>query len=363
MPTRAPVIGWNLPPFYCPIESQVHPEAKELEEQAVDWLDASGIFRDGVDRAWSIATHSTDFSCRMIPRGDPRLVLLFIMWNHWAFALDDQAHDTGSASTLTRSVVDLNARIARCLESPGSGTLDGGPLGTALEELATLTRAALTSAQLHYVQEGLRDWLFGASWQVGAIESDVMPSLSDYVAMRPSINGTRFSLAWSLAANGIRMTQDELYSAPVQALTDVAGFVVSCDNDLFSYAKEDSQETTDRNIINILMHHNRCPPQQAVAETVAIRDRCMTLFLRLRERIAGTAGPELRRYLESLGDYIAGCIHWMNAAPRYASPRNRHALPQTGASWNITWRSGPVDARTDPLPIPATAWWWDQLAR
>ncbi|MEW2579143.1 terpene synthase family protein [Streptomyces syringium] len=359
--TRASAIGWRLPPFYCPIDDAIHPRADQLEERAIAWLDAMGIFRDGTERAWSIATHSTDFSCRMIPYGKDEPLLLFIEWNHWAFALDDFWHDTGSADIRTSRIVDLNARISRCLEAPGSAMLGNAPFAAALEDLASRTRALATPVQLRRVAEGLRDWLFGAAWQVSNVERGIMPTLSDYVALRPSINGTRFSLAWSEIASGIEIPDGELYSAPVQALTDAAGFIVSCDNDLFSYAKEDNQETTDQNIVNVLAHQNGSSPDKALGEALAIRDRAMTLFLDLRDQIARDADPELRRYLEALGHYIAGCIRWMNAAPRYASPRNRYELPVPGATYGITWRDTPSDPGTGPLPIASAAWWWDQL--
>ncbi|MFI1257979.1 hypothetical protein ACH4U6_29945 [Streptomyces netropsis] len=359
--TRASAIGWRLPPFYCPIDAAIHPRADQLEERAIAWLDAMGIFRDGTERAWSIATHSTDFSCRMIPYGMDEPLLLFIEWNHWAFALDDFWHDTGSADIRTSRIVDLNARISRCLEAPGSAMLGNTPFAAALEDLAARTRDLATPVQLRRVAEGMRDWLFGAAWQVSNVERGIMPTLSDYVALRPSINGTRFSLAWSEIASGIEIPDGKLYSAPVQALTDAAGFIVSCDNDLFSYAKEDNQETTDQNIVNVLAHQDGSPPDKALGEALAIRDRAMTLFLELRDQIARDADPELRRYLEALGHYIAGCIRWMNAAPRYASPRNRHELPVPGATYGITWRDTPSDPGTGPLPIASAAWWWDQL--
>lgn len=358
---RPSALGRRLPPFYCPIEAAVHPRVRQLEQRAIDWLDRTGIFGNATERAWSIATHSTDFSCRMIPHGHDEPLLLFIEWNHWAFALDDIVHDTGAADVQTARIVDLNARISRCLEAPGSAMLGSTPFDAALEDLAARTRALATPVQLRRVAEGMRDWLFGAAWQVSNVERGVMPTLSDYVALRPSINGTRFSLSWSEVASGIEVPDSELYSAPVQALTEAAGFIVSCDNDLFSYAKEDDQETTDQNIVNVLAHHQGSSPGQALSHALAVRDRAMTLFLTLRDQVARDAGADLRRYLESLGHYIAGCIRWMNAAPRYASPRNRHKLPVPGATYGITWRDTPSDPDTRPLPIPAAAWWWDQL--
>ncbi|MDH6578842.1 hypothetical protein [Kitasatospora sp. MAP5-34] len=359
--TRPPAIGWQLPAFYCPITPAIHPDAARLEQRAIAWVDAFGLYENETDRAWGIATHSTDFSCRLIPDGDEEKLLLFILWNHWAFALDDTVHDTGSVSATTARVVDFNSRVARCLETPGAALLGPGPLTTALDDLVTRTRAATTPVELRLVADGLRDWLFGAAWQSGNTERGIMPGLADYVAMRPSINGTRFSLAWSMLARGIEVPPEELYSDGVQALTDVAGFVVSCDNDLFSYAKEDDQEALEQNLVNVLAHERGCSPQEALADAVAVRDRTMGLFLRLREQLAASAGPELLRYLEALGHYIVGCVQWMNTAPRYASPRNRHPLPVPGATWGITWRDTPTDPSTDPLPVPAAAWWWQQL--
>ncbi|WP_165987149.1 terpene synthase family protein [Streptomyces sp. YIM 98790] len=363
--TASATTGWTLPSFYCPIppaDPPVHPLAADLQRRALDWVAASGIVRDQRELAWSAATHSTDFSCRLIPDGDPELILLFILWNHWAFALDDNWHDTGSAAIRTREIVDINTRILRTLEIPGAALLDSRePLTRALEDLAARTREALTPVQLHRVTHGLRDWLWGASWLVGTQERRELPALSDYVAMRPSVNGTRFSLAWSELAAGVALPGELLYDPRVQALTEAAGFIVSCDNDFFSYPKEDSAELLDPNIVNILARDRGCSPQEALQEAAALRDRTMSLYVRLREQVARTAAGELARYLRVLDHYIAGCIHWMNNAPRYASPRNRHPLPVPGASWHISWRDTPSDPDPGPPPVPAAAWWWRHL--
>ncbi|MEV6790459.1 hypothetical protein AB0M87_00335 [Streptomyces sp. NPDC051320] len=363
MGTRAPAIGWRLPPFYCPIQPAVHPAAARLEPRALAWADAFGLYPDEVERAWGAATHSTDFSCRIIPGGDEERLLLFIHWNHWAFALDDVVHDTGSSTTTAASVAEFNSRVARGLETPGAGGLGPGPLSAAFDDLVRRTRAAAGPFFFHLICQGLRDWLFGATWQAANTERGLMPSLDDYVSMRPSINGTRFSLAWSMLAQGIELPPQDLYDDRVQALTDIAGYVVSCDNDLFSYAKEDDQEQLEQNLVNVLAQAGGCTPAEALAEAVGLRDRAMTLFLRLREQTARGAGSELRRYLEALGHYIVGCVLWMNEAPRYASPRNRNPLPVAGAAWGIELTDRPSDPRTDPPPVPSAAWWWAQLDR
>lgn len=361
MITATPAIGWQLPSFYCPLESGVHPKAAELEKRAIAWIDDFGLYADETERAWGIATHSTDFSCRIIPHGDEELILLFIQWNHWAFAVDDW-HDNNSKNTVrTARVVDLGARIVCNLEIPGLNMLEASPFSRALNDLSVRTRVMTTPAQFKRITEGLRDWLFGANWIAANTERDTIPTLNDFMAIRPSVNGTRFSLAFSEIASRIELDMELQYSPKIQALIAAAGFIVSCDNDFFSYAKEEGNKVTGENIINVLAYHHSCSPKEALSMAVGFRDRTMTLFIKLRNQMIESADTELRRYLKILSYYISGCIHWESGAPRYASPRNRNLLPVAGASFDIAWRKTPSDANPDPLPIPAVAWWWEQL--
>ncbi|AJT67043.1 terpene synthase family protein [Streptomyces chattanoogensis] len=354
-------IGWELPPFYCPFNaSLIHPKAEELEARAVEWIDRFGIYPDATERAWGLATHSADFTSRIIPYGEPEPILLFMQWNYWANAIDDW-QDSGSTSVSTAAIADHSVRLIRSIEAPGSAMLPSSPLTTALDDLVVRTRAMLSPFELRRFAEGTRDWLLGAGWQTANAERGVMPSLNEFCAMRMSVNGTRFTLTWCDAANGIAVPADELYSAPVQALTDAAALLVSCDNDLFSYNKEDHQSPWEQNLLNVVAAEAGCSPREAMGPAVALRDRVMTLFIQGREQVARGASAELLRYLDSLAHYVSGCIEWQNLAPRFASPRNRNALPAEGASYDVTWSPVPRDPAVDAPGIPAIDWWWAEL--
>ncbi|MFD8992985.1 hypothetical protein ACFVZ4_33695 [Streptomyces goshikiensis] len=355
-------IGWRLPPFYCPFERElIHPKAAELEERAVAWIDSFGLYPNATERAWGLATRSAEFTSRIIPYGDVEPMLLFTQWNYWAFATDDWQDSDHSLAARTAAVADHGARLVRTVETPGAGLLPPGPHTDALEDLVARTRAVLTPFQLRRFTEGIRDWVFGAACQTANAERGGMPGLNDFAAMRMAANGTRFTLTWCDVANGIDVPADVLYSAPVQALTDAAGFIVSCDNDLFSYNKDDHQEPWEQNLLNVLASRDGCTPAEALPAAFALRDRAMTLFVRLREQLGRGAGEQLGRYLVQLEQWIAGDTEYHNRAPRYASPRNRNALPAAEASFDIVWSDTPSDPSVEPLPIPALAWWWQQL--
>ncbi|TSB26734.1 terpene synthase family protein [Streptomyces benahoarensis] len=360
--SRPSPIGWQLPPFYCPITltGGIHPRHAELEQRALDWLDDYGLYPDATERAWGLATHSAKFSCRIIPCGQPEPLFMFVLWNYWAYTIDDWL-DSGSDATATAKIVDTSVRLIRALEYPGSSMARPGPVADALHDLVTRTRDMLSPWQLRRFIDAMRDWLFASAWQMTNVERRIMPTLNDFAGMTVSINGTRFSLTWCEVANGIDLPPAVLCSPAVQAVTDAAGFIVSTDNDLFSYAKEDHLELPEQNLINVIAHERGCTPKEALAEAVGLRDRTMTLFIRLSEQLAAQGDPELRRYLVALGHYIAGCIAWQNSAPRFASPRNRNPLPVPGSSFGITYRDTPSDPSTDAPALPAIAWWWDQL--
>ncbi|WP_330328412.1 hypothetical protein OHS33_00805 [Streptomyces sp. NBC_00536] len=358
---RPSLLGPRLPAFYCPLERDlVHPGAKRVEARAVEWLDAFGLYPDPVERAWGLATHSADFSCRIVPAGSEEAVLLFTEWNHWANAVDDW-QDSGSDEVGTGAVVEHGVRLLRTIEDPGVSLLPAGPMTRALVDLVRRTHAVLTPSELRRFTEGTRDWLLGAAWRAAQAETGAMPTLNDFVAMGPLANGTRFSLTWSDAARGDRLPADLLRSSALTALTDAAGFVVSADNDLFSYDKDDHLEPREVNLVNVLAHQEGCSPAEAVPLAVALRDRVMVLFTSLRARLEQGADEELRRHLAALGHYVAGCIAWQSRAPRYASPRNRYELPLAEARFDIRYADGPSDTRTGPPDLPALASWWRQL--
>ncbi|MEU2391480.1 hypothetical protein [Streptomyces sp. NPDC007369] len=353
-------LGDRLPAFYCPLERDLlHPEAKQLEARAVEWLDAFGIYPDPVEREWGLATHSADFSCRIVPEGDPETLLLFIEWNYWANAVDDW-QDSGSGGAGTAAVTEHGLRLLRTIEDPDADLLPDTPMTRALDDLVRRSHARLSPFQLHRFVGGTRDWLLGAAWQSAQADAGTMPSLNDFAAMGSLANGTRFSLTWSDAARDVRLPADVLCSPALSALTDAAGFIVSADNDLFSYDKDDHLDPPEVNLVNVIAHEEDCSPAEAVPRAVALRDRVMDLFVALRDRLAPGADPHLARHLEGLGRYVAGSIAWQSRAPRYASPRNRYALPLDGARFALRYADGPSSAGTQPPP-PALARWWRHL--
>lgn len=80
---------FELPPFYCPIESAIHPDVDDIEKRAVDWIDRLEIYDSEARRAWVMATNSAEFYARFAPDGAGDNVLAAAQWVYWGFAFDD----------------------------------------------------------------------------------------------------------------------------------------------------------------------------------------------------------------------------------------------------------------------------------
>ncbi len=118
---------------------------------------------------------------------------------------------------------------------------------------------------------------------------------------------------------------------------------------------------TGQNIVTVLANERGCGLQQAVVDAVAMRDRMMCLFLRLSDRLLPGASVELRSYLSDLGHLLRGNIEWSMRVPRYNSLGSADQPPGRTATMFPGWADQPADGSLEPLPLPAIAWWWNQL--
>ncbi|MGW4027181.1 terpene synthase family protein [Streptomyces sp. NPDC005009] len=351
-------------PFYCPIESAVHPAAEETERRALAWIDRSGLCRTETERARYAGTRSADFYARFAPHADPDRLWIAACWVYWGFAFDDARCDEGPYAADPADFATMAFSLQRALEVPGRLHC-ADPYAAAVHEIGELFRTAAGPVQNRRFQQAHRAWLTGVQWQIGNRATGRMPDLDDYLSMRLHSAGGGPTYAMLEIANGLDVPDREMDSPAVRALTEMAMLVAALDNDQHSHVREINRRQTEQNIVNVLMTHYRYSPRRAVEEAVALRDAVLERFLALRDRITPRAGGPLRHYLSDLGHGIRGNIEWGLRVPRYLSPdgaapaARAHIPAQTAAGH---WTDTPRTSRQDPRRLPSIAWWWNDLA-
>jgi hypothetical protein len=357
----SPDSRFKLLPFYCPIESAIHPKVDVIEQRAIAWIDQFHFYDNEAERAWMLGTNSAEFYARFAPDGIEDNLLIAAQWVYWGFAFDDARCDNGPLSARPEKFLAMAGPLQRALEVPHAQLRNSDPFAAALQDIGRSFQKCATPVQVRRFTEAHRAWLFGVAWQISNRVRNHMPSLDDYTAMRLNSAGGPPTLAMLEITNGMEVPAQEMDSPTVRALTEMPCLIAALDNDLHSYRKEVHQQQTDQNIINVLIHRNRCTVEQALTDAVAMRDRMMHLFLRLREQTFPRASQELRSYLTCLGHAIRGNTDWGLRVPRYTSLSDPTAPPAQGQGFTPRWTDEPSDPSTAPLPIPAIAWWWEVL--
>lgn len=337
-------------PFFCPIEPAIHPDVTLVEARAHDWLLDWNYFGNPQNRDRVIGSQSAEFSARMTPRAHTDRLQIAAEWTYWGFSFDDAYCDTLPWSIRPAEFIELAGRIVRMLEAPGSTAPGPDPHILALAELRDRFTEVGTPAQHRRWVLAQRAWLLGVAWQIGNQSRAVMPTLNDYLAMR--INAAAGEPVTSMIAlvNDIDIPENEMEDPAVRACTEMSRMLASLDNDLHSYAKDIHRNETDQNIVNVIVAERHCHPQDAVVTAMAMRDRIMCRFLRLRDLIAHRQSAPTRHYLQDLGHVVRGNLDWGLSTLRYLVDGQHALLPQ--------WVDKPSDTGTQP-PAPSVAWWWD----
>lgn len=345
----------TLPPFYCPIGPAISPKAAVLEQRAVSWIAEMGLSSGTPELDCFIGTHAAEAVCRMVPDADNEdRMLLFALWIYWAFSWDD-GNERRSRDLGTTGMVEQVSRMLAVMEAPGSRLLGADPHATAMADIMRRLHDTATPTQVQRFIAAHRRWLLAEVWDIANHERGVLPSLDDFTVIRLGTAGGEIALTWLEIAAGPEIPGDELNSLPVRAAIEAATLVTGWDNDIYSHIKEQIQGTTGQgsfNIIKVLTHHNHCTLEQALTETIAIRDRTLTLFLKLSHHLKHHCSHELSDFLDNLAHAIRANIEWSANAPRYIGNAN---------PISIQWAQHPSDTTPTAPNISSITWWWAQL--
>ena len=340
----------ELLPYFCPIEPAIHPRAADLERDALAWVERVGLAADDRQRTLLRHTRSADFYARFAPHGDYDGLQVAVRWVQWGFIFDDRRCDTGRFGGDPVRFAPMANAVQRVLDAPWSDPGDDR-YARAVRDIVLSMYELRTPTQARRFTEAHRAWLFSVTWQVADRARGRLPDLAGYTALRLHTAGGAPTIALLEIANGPEVPGAEMDSPAVRALTEMAIMVASWDNDLHSLHRELRESGTYPNLVTVLAHHHGLRYDEAAALAVRLRDRVMARFLRLRETVAARPVSEaLRIYLDGLGHAIRGNIDWALDVPRYR-----------GVAAHPGWAEEPSDPNPDPLPIPAIAWWWDDL--
>ncbi|NUP22687.1 MAG: terpene synthase [Streptomyces sp.] len=351
----------EIPPFYCPIPAVQRADAEAIDRESYTWfaglracdqkqLDYLAESRCGLVTAWAL------------PEGIPERVRIPADIMYLAEALDDTALEKGALGRSPRALLGTLCRLAEVIESPQIPADVHDPWAEGIRDMRRRVGQWATPLQVTRWMCAWRRLFLGWAWEAAFRLDGIKPSVQDYVRMRMAGSiGMEILTTLIDAAEDFELPDTELGALPVRALTEMNWLIISFDNDLYSYHHESLQHPNGLNFIDVVAHADGCTPADALPSVIAMRDRVMCLFLRLSRQVTARGSQDLGRYITGLQQYVRANIDWGITSRRYTRPLGLDSPPHTWARLPTAFADEPTDDRGEPLPIPAIAWWWDQL--
>lgn len=357
----------DIPPLWCPIEPQVHPAVGVIGDRIGPWAARLGFEQRSLLRG--AATHSADWACRVAPDGEQERLQWMADWTYWAFITDDQFTDSGPTMDKPHA---WNPFICRLIDygthpESRSETLDTDPFALGFRDLVMRLESFAPNRLSEWISAHYM-WLLGSACSVSDRSAGRTRDLEEQLVIGPMDRAEALTTLFIEIVEGTQLPLNERRIPAVRAVTQAAQLLHCFYNDLASYRHELRQNSPESNFVHILQTEHRCHPQDAMVLAVRFLDRVMMLFVRLRDQLCRTAGPELCRYLDQLSHKIRGNSDYQVRAPRYTTTldidtdSNAPRGIQFPTSPIYEYSDQPSDARLAP-PAAAISWWWDQIER
>ncbi|WP_236238790.1 selina-4(15),7(11)-diene synthase [Streptomyces sp. CC228A] len=348
--------GLTVPPIYSPIPPAIHPCHTEADVQTAAWAET---FRIGSEelRARLVAQEIGTFAARILPEGREEVVSLLADFILWLFGVDDGHCEEGELGRRPGDLAGELHRLLRVAHNPEAPLMLDDPLAAGLRDLRLRVDRYGTVGQAARWVDTLREYFFAVVWEAGYRRSGTVPRLNDYTLMRLYDGATTVVLPLLEMGHGYELQPHERDRTEVRAVTEMASFIITWDNDIFSYHKEKKEKKATGyylNALRVMEEHSGLTPEQALAEAISQRDRVMCLYADLTAHLTRHGSPQLGQYLRSIGHFIRGAEDWGISSVRYTTPDDPADIPSF-------FRDTPVDDSRKPLDIPVVRWWWDLL--
>ncbi|MFG2981113.1 selina-4(15),7(11)-diene synthase [Streptomyces sp. NPDC048258] len=342
-----------VPPLFSPIPPAIHPRHAEIDVQTSAWAET---FRIGSEelRSRLVRQDIGNFAARILPEGREGVVSLLADFVLWLFGVDDGHCEEGELGHRPGDLAGTLSRLLRVAQTPQAPMLLDDPLAAGLRDLRYRVARYGTVGQTARWVEALREYFLSVVWEASHRSRGTVPDLNDYTLMRLCSGATTVVLPMLEMGGGYELQPSERDSTHVRAVAELGSFIITWDNDIFSYHKECTGEGYYLNVLRVLEEEQGLSTGQALATAISQRDRAMCLFMRLSASLSEHGSPQLRQYLYSLASYIRAAQDWGISSVRYSSPDHPAGIPST-------FRDTPTDPRHEPLGIAAVDWWWDLL--
>jgi hypothetical protein len=344
-----------IPAMYSPFPFATHSAHAAINQRTSAWAQAIGLGSEELRNR--LVKHAIGtFAARILPEGDERVVQVIADFIMWVFVFDDGCCEEGSLGEHPGELAGEVTRLLRIAQHPAASLKVEEPLAAGLRDLRRRVGKLGTPIQAMRWVHALREYGLGVVWEAHHRNQGTFPTFNDYTLMRLHDGAVPVVQALLELGRDRELGPEERDCQPMQAVCDIANFIISWDNDILSFHKESRGGRFWLNAIRVLGHERGLPLEEALRVCIAQRDQAIGLYLRLREYLARNGSTRVSTYLKALDSFIRGAQEWEITSIRYTSLEDPHLLPDH-------FINTPSNTSTQRLDMPSLAWWWEAAQR
>jgi Terpene synthase family 2, C-terminal metal binding len=307
----------SLPPLACPFPAQVSPHAAAVERHVVDWAQCFMLLPDQAEADRFRQARVGRLAARTSPDSDLALLELLADWQMWLFIFDDRYCDESVTGAHPERLARIITPFLSVLENAGGRRAGTSKLTVALADIMQRLSVRATDTQVFRFISAVRGYFLAQFWESAHRVDDKPAALAEYQVMRRHGGAVPTCVALIDVAGGFELPSGEFGRRDVRELTDIAVNVTCWANDVLSYQKESARSLTVHSLPAVLAHELKLDIAAALTSAAALHDAEVNRYVKAEPMVRGRAGPELRRYLDGLRNWMAGNFYWSRETGRY----------------------------------------------
>lgn len=312
----------QFPRIQYPFPSRINPHVHAAQEHIQQWVEHYGLLSTEKAKTRFSKARFAWLAARAFPDAALHELCIIADFNTWLFILDDQCDEAeaGKKSVFLKSVM---ADLMSIFHQNKSLTLEeSAPVPAALSSIWERMRAISNPAwRLRFIRS-MEDYFNSCLWEARNRENHVVPTVADYVRMRPFTGALYADVEAIDVIEKIYLPEDMLQHALLKRMVLACNNIVCWANDLFSFHKE-ARAGDVHNLVLVLQHANGSTLQQAVDEAARMHNEEVAIFVVLEKLLPLTGTEkdyELLRYVSVLRSWITGNFDWsMQDTGRYGA--------------------------------------------
>ena len=317
--TSPPAEPHAPPALYYPFPDEVNEHAAEVDRHTFEWFVAHDLAGGPVEYERFRDMNAGGLGARVAPWAAFEELAIVTDWCMWLFTFDDHC-DESDLGKNPDELVRLGQRFMRVIECPGEPPpAEAGPLGAGLRDLIRRMAERSTPTWMFRFSRSVERYLFGCVWQATNRASGTVPTIEDFVMMRPR-HGAIYTVNDLIELTGrFELPLETLCQPAVRALVTHSNNVVGWSNDILSFAKEARQGDV-HNLVMVLEHQRSCSLEEAFELAARMHDDEVRAFLEVEQRLRadGALPPDLDRYIAGLRHWMQGNWYWTLSSVRFS---------------------------------------------